>query len=731
MPPKRRIDTAGESGSASSRPPHVPNQHAANTTSRKRSRPAQPQDAPSGTTRPRSGSRPDRAEKKAKRSEQRETVVKAALLRHVEGDADKKAAVRDALMSRVVAFSKRARAASLGLMHLVKQRFAGVQADHIATVQVPQKFFGQTFVRQLMVGTDDALDPDPDVEELHRGFPQYLDHSGRHTGDGNVYTFGANKYLTNVKNHMRVNLDRFMRRTLNALYPHLSGTRRYELVRRIKGGNTDDVDDDDDNDLVDDGDGDVQQGHVHEDGLHMDAIVRVHRAALGLATPQDRVSPGWMQTNACLPRILRYYVFLNRALEEAAAAAPPEQRPRITKRLFNVVPLCQIKTHFITVDTDVLYGLMVDLRYVQSGRPVFRAFKDAHWRSVFRISRLEGRPCQFTGTIETDGTAICVHFVRERNAAESGSSPPSETTFRVQKHDLVVGCDPGGVDIMALAIPRHGNEGAHGDLGMRDMRFKTFSRSRYYREAGFTDARRHTEHWNASIRTELTELCSVSSRGADLAAFRAYVDVHVAHGPRLWEEYTRPRWARQRFRLYGGKKHAFAKFLNELEAIRREASRETGVERRLVVAYGNGRAVATQGCTPAPSTRSFAECSHRFVTVPVDEFRTTYTHCERGCELMRVKKRVRPRSAVEEYDLGPEPASQRLRRSLVRGLLWCGSTSGIAGASSKPAHFVNRDLNAAVNIRQCLLSSRRPAALDRQLFVGHRSRSRVGNTIRR
>jgi hypothetical protein len=362
--------------------------------------------------------------------------------------------------------------------------------------------------------------------------------------------------------------------------------------------------------------------------------------------------------------------------------------------------------------------------------------RDEHWHSVFRISRLEGQRCRFTGTIETDGTAINMHFVRqcearERDGVNTTSSSPHAEEIRVQENDMVVGCDPGGKDIMALAIPKRGSDGARDDIGMGDVRLKTFSRARYYREAGVIDARKHAEHWNANIRSELTELSAVSSRGSDLNAFRAYVAVHVRHGTRLWAEYTKPRWARQRFRLYGGKKRAFANFFNELEAIRRETSRADGTACRLVVAYGNGRAVATRGCTPAPSTRAFAECSHRFVTVPVDEFRTSYTHSELGCELMRVQKKQVP--VFHDSTAPPEQQhSQSYARSIVRGLLWCRSTSSDA-KSSKPGHFVNRDLNAALNIRRCLLGGRngRPSALDRQSFVGQRLHRRVGITIQR
>lgn len=648
--------------------------------------------------------RPDRAVKKAKRSEESETVVKACLRRHVRGDDEQKDDMCDAIRGRVMSFSKRVRSASLGITHLVKQMFDGIQ--DVASMQVPSKFFEQTFIRQLMLGTQDAIVPDADVTTLHQNFPEYLTHRERHRGDRNIYSAGATKYLTNLKNHMRVNLDRFMKRSIYALYPDLSKARKWEMTKRIKNERDDDygeeTDDDDDEDP--EGDDEFQEA------------IEAHRVALGLVLPKDRVSQGWLRTDACLPRILRYYVFLNRQIERRTATLPPEERPGILKRLFDVVPICKIKTHFITIDTSALYGLVADLGYVMpSNYAAFEAMRDDHWRSVFKTSRLEGKNAKFTNTIETDGTSVCIHFVREKEHFTSSVDEP----FRVREDDFVIACDPGGVDIMAMAVPVHSHRGAQ-DLNGEDMRLKTFSRSRYYRESGIIAARKHSNHWNRSVKVELEALSTVSSRGADFASFRGFMAVHVTHEFYLWREYTKPRWARQRLRLYGGKKRSFDGFFKELEDMRVDKSR------RMVVAYGAGRSVATKGSTPAPSTRAFNECKKCFTTIPVDEFRTTYTHHEFGCVLARVEKRRRPRTRMQEYAYGQETNRQLVRRSKVRGLLWCDSTSNRARK-----HFVNRDFNAAINIRKCLILPERPVALCRSNFRGQRLVHRVGRVLKR
>ena len=59
--------------------------------------------------------RPDRTEKLKLRKTHCEIVVKACLLKHLVGTKDEKERIRDAIESRVLAYSKRARACSLAL----------------------------------------------------------------------------------------------------------------------------------------------------------------------------------------------------------------------------------------------------------------------------------------------------------------------------------------------------------------------------------------------------------------------------------------------------------------------------------------------------------------------------------------------------------------------------------------------------------------------------------------
>ena len=144
----------------------------------------------------------------------------------------------------------------------------------------------------------------------------------------------------------------------------------------------------------------------------------------------------------------------------------------------------------------------------------------------------------------------------------------------------------------------------------------------------------------------------------------------------LWAEYTKPRWSRQRFRLYGGKKRVFAKFFNEIKNI--------DTSRQVKLAYGSAKFNPTgKGEVAVPTTQMFKECSYRFPIVLVDEYLTTKIHCETNTVLQKVQ--VKGES------------------SCLRGLLW----------SQPTCKFVSRDKNAALNILRCGLLKRRPSALSR------------------
>jgi hypothetical protein len=84
---------------------------------------------------------------------------------------------------------------------------------------------------------------------------------------------------------------------------------------------------------------------------------------------------------------------------------------------------------------------------------------------------------------------------------------------------------------------------------------------------------------------------------------------------------------------------------------------------------------AARGEPAVPTSRAFNECASRVDCRVVSEFRTTRTYHENGTLLEKVAVALSdPKLAGFQ---GPAEAGRR-RVAVVRGLLWCGSTSNNA-----------------------------------------------------
>ncbi|RKO98403.1 hypothetical protein CXG81DRAFT_21354 [Caulochytrium protostelioides] len=101
--------------------------------------------------------RSDRAEKLKERRNQTETVVKAALLKYLQGK-DKRL-VRDAIRARVETFSQRYHIASMALSSLLKRCFDGV--EDVMGAQLPD--LTKPIYQQLMLSGARAKKPDPHI----------------------------------------------------------------------------------------------------------------------------------------------------------------------------------------------------------------------------------------------------------------------------------------------------------------------------------------------------------------------------------------------------------------------------------------------------------------------------------------------------------------------------------------------------------------------------------------
>ncbi len=604
--------------------------------------------------------RPDRATKLAERKDNVETVVKSALFKTVIGDKDFKIAFVEACKERVDAVSRRLVMASIRLSGLLKRLFDG-QAD-VCSVALPD-VFDMTFVRQLMLGIEAASIIDPFLSAFLNDHPDGLEATvgGRLDGDSNIYCYAAKRYITNMKTSLKVTfkqrLLRYLKHVQAVSLPHCSNDQRTAMLFRIAGWKMP-------NDVA----------NVDVSDASIQAIISEQRRILKLQTKTAVVDDSWFKRKANLLNVLRQWTFFNRWY---AANAKP---------LFSIVPQCKVRHHFVSIDTSSLYGICRQMKTFKGNYDEFDALREDQWYSILNLKALEDktRVRNFSFMMDTDGVSVCTHWTRPKTSTTSSSPSHSQNAGPLDPNvDRVVAVDPGRVIIM-YAVEKQA-----------DGRFKqyTMTRNEYYTVSGVFKARKESERWNDGIRDTLDALSTVSIKGVDVFQHEAFLNMYKAVSSTLWNEYNNKRWARQRLRLYGGKKRAFAQFFNDVKA----ADDQPNAKRRIVFAYGSASVgVGGKGELSAPSSRALKECRYRYDVVLVDEYRTSKMDYDTGRLLGQV--------AVSTMRRGREQRSKPLR-----GLLWSDKT-----IDKRQSKFVGRDFNAAVNIWRCATEVERPPALTRR-----------------
>jgi len=96
------------------------------------------------------------------------------------------------------------------------------EVAHMETVEIPDEFFDKTSIRQLMLGTGEARRETQIVHALHENFAEFRFEGNRYKVDSTIYIYGAVKYLTNLRNHLTMDLEHFMIRAVFALDPRIS-----------------------------------------------------------------------------------------------------------------------------------------------------------------------------------------------------------------------------------------------------------------------------------------------------------------------------------------------------------------------------------------------------------------------------------------------------------------------------------------------------------------------------
>jgi hypothetical protein len=572
--------------------------------------------------------RPDRAKKIQERKNTSETVVKKCLRKAI-CDNDNKDVVVEFIRQRVELCSKRVRSASLILNLLVQEVFDGLHSHKNVT-----NVWNDTYVRNILLGTSNC----PIVKNILKRFPKlYLDKSLRHTGDGNIYTHAAKKLIVNIKNVLVVSTPKLIKKVV---YDSIKDKDQSVLALFAVNG------------------WDMKQ--VRETEVLTTAtsdFIALCRSKLGLEGT-ERIDKKWLKKEDNLARMLDFRVFAIQTLKT------------LEKKEYTILPIARTKAHFITLDNMGFWGLCKDCKFLDCGlydeNKQTNTIVKEYWTSVFNLNTASSKT--FSGTICTDGIVVDIHYQRPKNYKENGKE---EKRFE-SKGYRVLGNDPGRTNIFYFAE----------ELVDGTKRKYKMTRSQYYNESGSRSAIKLSNTWNRNIQEELNIMSANSLKGVGLNQFEERLAVVLPLEDALWKEYLRPRWSRQRFRNHAGKKKVFANFFNRIE-------RDTEGDEKIVIAYGSAKfAHGGKGEISVPTSKAYKECTFRFKTIPIDEFRTSRV-CYDDLSLLQ---------GVAKWS--------NYQKVALRGLLWCVSTTKYGGK------LINRDLNAALNIRRCLVDGR-PTELNR------------------
>ena len=205
-------------------------------------------------------------------------------------------------------------------------------------------------------------------------------------------------------------------------------------------------------------------------------------------------------------------------------------------------------------------------------------------------------------------------------------------------------------------------------------------RTTYYEKSGINRAIDRNAAWARGARARGGE-AAWAFRDTDLkttnpGVWDEYLGGYQAHKGTVWDEMLKKKYAKERFRTWRGKRRTVDRFFQSV--------RKADKERDVVVGWGQARFPSSaRGGRAAPTTKLFQIAQWHLRVMLVDEFRTTQV-CH-SCY-----QRLQPVREKEDADSPPRE---------VRGLRRCDSI----GLCDMQCSFLDRDLNAALNILTCFL----------------------------
>ena len=379
------------------------------------------------------------------------------------------------------------------------------------------------------------------------------------------------------------------------------------------------------------------------------AFIKHERKLLG--NPQDFAIT---DKTTCVESLLRYLFHILEFYREHGVG-----------RGFSIAPICQIKRHFMTVDTTVLFELLKNVAAkadpqccpgwltALGGMTLKTFFQGQHeglrntaWNATFHLDGLRRRRT-FGNQIDTDGVAMTVHFhvtIRKR------AKHQKRTKKQPNKFKRIVAIDPGRTNLVTA-------------LDSSTSKLRTLTRGEYYKKARILRLQQKTRTWELPLRGVVSAWAKTSIRTSSPSHAYAYRQVLVRNYDRLWALRFEKKRAREALACFAGKQHVLDSFFSSFT--------HRG-EEKPVIAYGAASFHPTgKGEVSVPVKGVLKACRKHYQTVLVNEYLTTKVH--HACD-----HRLNP---IASRKAGPPVRA-------IRGLCWCQTCT----------KFVSRDGNAAHNI---------------------------------
>jgi hypothetical protein len=369
-----------------------------------------------------------------------------------------------------------------------------------------------------------------------------------------------------------------------------------------------------------------------------------------LNPPSEGISIKWIKNNPC--SVVKYFFNILQFLDEIPEA-----------KKFSLAPLHRITRHFLTIDTEILYYLMKEAKLLDDSisKQAFRKEREFYYQKIFKYQSLSRG--EFTYTVQTDGVSICFHF-RSQKVVNC-----YEREQKIDQRNIAI--DPGRTNLV-FAVER-----------LSDGNNRTFklSRKEYYTSSGMNERKRRCAKWQHDIAEEETTYSLISPKTCNSQQWDNFLKNVVLVYSKLWEGKTGKKWAREKFRVYGLKRKLIDRFFQRMNG-----------KSKPQILYGAAKFNPnSRNELSAPTTFMSSSCARFFPIRFVDEFYTSKICAKCNQVLSPVVTRDK-KGQVRE----------------IRGLRRCKSNV------CSQAPFMNRDLNAALNILRCGIEAERPTCLARE-----------------